>query len=442
MRCLLCRCASQGAPNPTLLITEVCPCNREYIEIYNPGDQAVRLRGYQWGYYPSNHTSWLQPWRFKAFPDSAVIEPHRYFLVTLGEGGAAPQGDWNAYSSAMLRADGGAVALFYGEPERGDIVDAIGWGDSALCLGSAAKPPAPGGALTRNPGASREEPFLNSGNNRADFSATTPGPSCGQLGVVAILEDAGEPQDSMRARTMSIFNASSTMRAFSLLSHSSLGYAVDLQPSNLNLMPGEWGTVEWMPKPHEYVVMDLETSGLSPMIHDIIEVAWIHVLEGDVVQSRSSLIFLGQALDPLVTQITGITSEMLASAPEAADVIPEVLTDIVGFPVLSYSTNAFDPRFLEATVTSLGLQMPAIDWIDAFAWTKQAFPELAHHGLADVAEHLGIHERHHRALPDAMMTNQVFQEVLLRLSDSLDVTVRIEHEAVPVGVLHIPVDPR
>jgi DNA polymerase III epsilon subunit-like protein len=426
-----------------LLITEVSPHNPEFIEIYNPMDQDVSLDGYWFCYYPpTEEVSWDTPWRSRPFPAGALIRSHSYFLVTLGHDAIVndPLGDWNVYSNKMLNGEGGTVAILNDAPGKGKVVDAIGWGSSHLFLGGVVVRAPEGWALSRMTGTSREEPFHDSGDNAADFYHTLPAPSSARLGVVLISNGSQIINPMTSTSEFSLCNAGLVARSFAIVTESEIGYtAIPLQPT-VSLEPGEWATIELLHQPYDYYVVDLETSGLNPMSCSIIEAAWVHVSDGEVVQSDSSLIFLGEALNPTIISLTGITNEMLEAAPNREIVIPPMLNEIAGNPVLSYNTNAFDRRFLEATAAVLGEDMPVIQWIDVLSLTRRALPDLLSHSLQTVTKLLGIDDCHHRALSDSLMTNQVFQEAVRRLECPLHVTMCVEGSALPIGALVLPLE--
>jgi|GEM_PF-1467456 DNA polymerase III epsilon subunit-like protein len=427
-----------------LLITEVSPHNPEFIEIYNPMDQDVSLDGYWFCYYPpTDEVSWDTPWRFRPFPEDVLIRSHSYFLVTLGDDSTVndPFGDWNVYANKMINGDGGTVAILNDAPGKGEVVDAIGWGSGRLFIGSVAVRAPEGWALTRMAGTSREEPFHNSGDNAADFYHTLLSPSSAHSGVVLISNGSQIMNPMTSTFGFSLCNAGPVARSFTIATESEIGYTAIPQPSTVSLEPGEWATIELFHQLYDYYVVDLETSGLDPMRCSVIEAAWVHVSDGEVVQSDSSLIFLGEALNPTIISLTGITNEMLEAAPNMEIVIPPMLNEIAGSLVLSYSTNAFDRRFLEAMATGLGEDMPPIHWIDVLSLTRRGLPDLPSHSLQKVTEFLGIDDCHHRALSDSLMTNLVFQEVMRLLGSQLHVTIHVEGSALPIGALVVPLDP-
>jgi DNA polymerase III epsilon subunit-like protein len=321
-------------------------------------------------------------------------------------------------------------------------VDAVGWGTARLFAGTAASSPPAGNSLMRVVSASDAAPFQDTRDNAADFVTAIPAPSGARFGAVLILDESQTADPERKCHDFWLRNVGSEERSFTIDVRSEIGESGTARPAVLTLFPGECRRISIYPVPYEYWVVDLETTGVDPARHAIIEAAWVHVLEGEVVQSDSSLIFFEGELDPYVTLLTGITSEMLGAAPAMSTVIPRTLADLQGRSVLTFSTNQFDRRFLEAAAEHLGIDMPGIEWIDGYSWAKRAMPDLASHSLQAITEALGIDVQHHRALADALTTNLVFQEAVDRLGSPLYVEVRVEARSMPVGVLVLSVHHR
>ena len=440
-----CASAAPVSPGgiPSLLITEVSAHDPEFVELYNPADQAVSLEGFWLCYYPSDRDSWDDPWRRVELAEEATIQPRGYFLLTFGEEASrsALSADWNVYSGKMIKASAGTVAVMNGTPGHGDIVDAVGWGACLLSLGSPASAAPEGRAVTRRPGVSVNDPFQHTGDNEADFWHAPPSPSSATV-AASLVGNALQVTDPERAlRALTVCNAGPTAQAFSIHASSDIGLQAIPQPSSVTLGPGECARVVIHPAAYKLYSVDLETSGLDPRNCSIIEVAWMHSCCGEITQTYSSLVHLEGELDPYVTWLTGITSEMLETAPASEEVIPRVLEQLSGNHVLCYSQNQFDQRFLEAAATSLGLRMPDIQWINVLPWAREALPDLPDHRLETVSGALGIEGQHHRALSDALMTGHVFLEAVRQLGSSLLVTILPEGAMFPVAAFSLPADP-
>lgn len=104
----------------------------------------------------------------------------------------------------------------------------------------------------------------------------------------------------------------------------------------------------------EYVVFDLETTGLSPQQNEIIEIGAWRVVDGIAVDKRSQLV---QPLRPLpykITQLTGITQDMLAGQPFIEDVLPAFMQWVGGRPVVCHNIK-FDAGFVKEKCKVMGI---------------------------------------------------------------------------------------
>jgi len=163
---------------------------------------------------------------------------------------------------------------------------------------------------------------------------------------------------------------------------------------------------------HRFAVIDFETTGLSPTQGDRAIEIGIVVLEGDrVVDTYQSLINPGVALPGFITAYTGITNDMVAGAPPAEVVMPEVL-EFVGDTCLVAHNAAFDRRFWSAEVEAVGRHAEH-GFLCTLLLARRLYPWASNHRLGTLAE---LHRivatgRHHRALADAEMTAELFSRM-------------------------------
>ena len=161
----------------------------------------------------------------------------------------------------------------------------------------------------------------------------------------------------------------------------------------------------------DFVVLDTETTGLRPGSHRVIEVAGIRVRGGEVVGSFASLINPGTRLPNFIVQFTGITQEMVSSAPKAAEVMPGFLDFVEDAIVVGHNVG-FDIGFLSYEARLLGLDFP-LDGLDTIPLARRFLPGLRRFKLDSVATHLKIPaSSRHRALGDAKVTAAVFIKLL------------------------------
>ena len=153
--------------------------------------------------------------------------------------------------------------------------------------------------------------------------------------------------------------------------------------------------------PYDYVALDLETTGLVPGYDDIIEIALVCVKDGIPGETYQTLINPGYEIDEFITDLTGITNEMLSSAPNIVDVLPTVASFICDSVIVGHNVH-FDVNFLyDAFVQYLNYPL-SNDIYDTLRLCRRLFSDSSDHRLESMLITFGIESgQHHRALADA-----------------------------------------
>ncbi len=161
----------------------------------------------------------------------------------------------------------------------------------------------------------------------------------------------------------------------------------------------------------DFVIIDTETTGLRPGSHRVIEVAGVRVRGGEVLASFQSLLNPGVRIPSFIAQFTGITQDMIATAPHAHEALPGFLSFVEGAIVVGHNVG-FDIGFLNYEAQLLGQSFP-IDGLDTIPLARRFLPALKRFKLDNVAAHLKIAtSNRHRALGDARVTAAVFIKLL------------------------------
>ncbi|KFL53094.1 MULTISPECIES: 3'-5' exonuclease [Burkholderia] len=156
-------------------------------------------------------------------------------------------------------------------------------------------------------------------------------------------------------------------------------------------------------------VLDFETTGLSPNLGDrATEIAVILLRDGQVVDRFQSLMNAGRHIPSDVVALTGITNEMIASAPPASKVMKEAAAFVGKHAVVAHNAG-FDKRFWQAELGLLGMTTE-----HAFACTmlvaRRIYPDALSHRLSSLADMLRLPKsgRAHRAMVDAEMASHLW----------------------------------
>lgn len=173
----------------------------------------------------------------------------------------------------------------------------------------------------------------------------------------------------------------------------------------------------------DYVVFDLETTGVSTQRDAIIEISAVKVKGGEVADTFSTLVNPGRPIPYTASAVNHITDEMVADAPAIGAVFPQFLAFVGDSVLVGHNIQSFDLQFLNQA--SMGLYGKALDndYIDTLYMARSCLPQLSHHRLVDLAVHFQISaEGAHRALNDCLMNQKCFEE-MARLEQSRKVEV-------------------
>lgn len=166
--------------------------------------------------------------------------------------------------------------------------------------------------------------------------------------------------------------------------------------------------------PETYVVIDIETTGLDPRFDEIIELAAIKYSNGVEVERFQTLV--NAEIDDFITELTGITSEMLKDAPEIDEALPQFLSFVGSSLIVGHNVN-FDINFIYDNAEYLGLPPFSNDFIDTMRISRRLYKDMKNHKLSTLISYLGVGDViEHRALSDCIST----QQCLAKMKDYAD----------------------
>ncbi|QCX32275.1 PolC-type DNA polymerase III [Caloramator sp. E03] len=167
---------------------------------------------------------------------------------------------------------------------------------------------------------------------------------------------------------------------------------------------------QW-PLEDEFVVFDIETTGLNSNNDEIIEIGAVKIKNFTIVDTFSSLVKPKKEIKNEITKLTGISNEMVKDKPSIETVLPEFLNFVGNAPVVAHNAK-FDTSFIKNNSKIQGLNFNnAI--VDTLLLSRWLLPDLKKHRLNIIAEHLGVSlNNHHRAVDDATATAHIFIKFL------------------------------
>lgn len=162
----------------------------------------------------------------------------------------------------------------------------------------------------------------------------------------------------------------------------------------------------------DYCVLDTETTGLSAYYDEIIEIGILRVRNNEIVDRYDQLIKPSTEVDDFITDLTGITNEMLKDMPSISNIKSDVLSFIGDDIILGHNTS-FDMRFLNE-----GFKEQLTNrYMDTMQFARKLYPELKHHRLSDLTDYLDLHNNEHRALSDCISTKELYDAVKASMAE-------------------------
>lgn len=170
----------------------------------------------------------------------------------------------------------------------------------------------------------------------------------------------------------------------------------------------------------ELVVFDLETTGLSPAAHGIIQIAAVRVRLGRVFHTESYSTFVnpGCRIPPFITSYTGISDSKVRNAPSVAEALKEFSGFVGGNTLLAHNGHRFDMPFIRAACTKTGLPTRTVNYVDSIYLSKSLWNGARKHGLDAIIERLSLNTRdfrRHDARGDVEILATAVTKMWLRL---------------------------
>ncbi len=157
----------------------------------------------------------------------------------------------------------------------------------------------------------------------------------------------------------------------------------------------------------DFVVFDIETTGLKAKFHELIEIAGVKVSGGKITERFSEFVKPTTEILPHITELTRITNEMVSGADNAENVLRRFVEFAKGCVLVAHNAN-FDVGFLKRYAEKFGIPFDFC-YVDTLGLSRKLVTNIKRHRLDRVAKALGIpFEGHHRAINDAEVTAKIF----------------------------------
>ncbi len=163
--------------------------------------------------------------------------------------------------------------------------------------------------------------------------------------------------------------------------------------------------------PNDFVVIDIETTGLDSRYDEIIELSAIKVHGNQVSEQFSSLVKPRFEVPGFITGLTGISNTALENAPRIEEVLSDYMHFLSDDIIVGHNVN-FDINFLYDTNQKVTTNHFSNDFVDTLRLARFLLRELNHHRLADLSLYYGMSDKvEHRGLSDAAVTLDIFNQL-------------------------------
>lgn len=160
-----------------------------------------------------------------------------------------------------------------------------------------------------------------------------------------------------------------------------------------------------------YTLVDIETTGLDPEYDSIIEIGAVKVSDNKIVDEYSTLVNPLCGIDSFIESLTGITNEMLDTAPVIEDILSDFRDFVKDDIIIGHNIN-FDINFLYDIFPQILKEDLTNDFICTMRLSRRTFKELKSHKMSVLIDYLKLPDRnHHRAMQDCYSTKDLYDYI-------------------------------
>lgn len=160
--------------------------------------------------------------------------------------------------------------------------------------------------------------------------------------------------------------------------------------------------------PNDYIVFDLETSGLNHKSDDILEIGAIKYNNGSESGRFQTYVKTNKTIPARITEINGISNETVKGAPPIRTALKEFVDFIGNYTLIAFNSD-FDMSFIQYNCQKKLNTIVENEVIDALPLARKYLPELPNKKLVTIKNYFGLTVNSHNALDDCFVTNHLYQ---------------------------------
>lgn len=177
-------------------------------------------------------------------------------------------------------------------------------------------------------------------------------------------------------------------------------------------IPMVYGAINQELADAEFIIFDIETTGLSISANKIIEIAAVRMCKGEVKGQFTSFVNPHESIPFNITQLTHIHDEMVADAPDIAEILPRFMEFIGDATIVAHNAR-FDMGFLQANCRSQGIPECVNPVLDTLELARFLFPSFKNHRLNTLADKFKVKlDGHHRAIADVAALGEILLHLI------------------------------
>ena len=208
----------------------------------------------------------------------------------------------------------------------------------------------------------------------------------------------------------------------------------------MKMKTGKVGEIGFKVKPfHDMVVFDLETTGLSPENDEIIQIAAIRMIQGQIIEEDFFFSYVKpeNPIPSFISSYTGVTEKDVAQAPTPEKVLAEFSRFCKDSLLAAHNGARFDVPFIRKACERKSMKTRETHSIDSMhlSWNLWGRPKGLSHSLDNVISRLDVSQsdiRRHDARGDVMVTARCIQKMVVRIKEqSREVALKINTCVIP-----------